>query len=63
MLVLSRSRDEELILIAPDGTELTVKIIDIRGDKVRVGLEGPPEYKMHRKEVWESIKKEGARNG
>ena len=54
MLVLSRYRDETIMI--GDNVELT--IVDIRGDKVRVGIKAPPNIAVHRKEVYEAIQKE-----
>jgi carbon storage regulator len=55
MLVLSRQRDESITI----GDKVVVTIVDIRGDKVRLGIEAPNEVPVHRKEVYEAIKKEG----
>lgn len=54
MLVLSRHRDETIMI--GDDTELT--IIDIRGDKVRIGIKAPPHVPVHRKEVYDAIRLE-----
>jgi len=54
MLVLSRQRDETIMI--GDNIELTV--VDIRGDKVRIGIKAPPEIAVHRKEIYEAIKRE-----
>ena len=54
MLVLSRQRDQ--IIMIGDDVEITV--VDIRGDKVRLGINAPPEIPVHRKEVYEAIKRE-----
>ena len=54
MLVLSRHRDETIMI--GDDTELT--IIDIRGDKVRIGIKAPPHIPVHRKEVYDAIRLE-----
>ncbi len=54
MLVLSRQRDESIII--DDVIEIT--IVDIRGEKVRLGINAPPHISVHRKEVYEAIKKE-----
>ena len=56
MLVLSRQRDETIII--GDGIEITV--VDIRGDKVRIGINAPREVQVHRKEVHEAIRRENA---
>lgn len=54
MLVLSRQRDETIMI----GDEVEVTIVDIRGDKVRLGITAPKEITVHRKEVYEAIKRE-----
>ena len=54
MLVLSRRRDETIMI--GDDTELT--IIDIRGDKVRIGIKAPAHIPVHRKEIYDAIKRE-----
>ncbi len=54
MLVLSRQRDEAIII--GDDVELTV--VDIRGDKVRLGITAPAHIAVHRKEIYEAIKRE-----
>ncbi len=56
MLVLSRQRDEAIMI--GDGIEITV--VDIRGDKVRLGISAPREVQVHRKEVYEAIQRENA---
>ncbi|ASV76448.1 Carbon storage regulator [Thermogutta terrifontis] len=54
MLVLSRQRDESIII----GDNIVVTVVDIRGDKVRLGIEAPPEVSVHRREVYEAIQRE-----
>jgi len=54
MLVLSRSRDETIMI----GDDIEITIVDVRGDKVRVGVNAPVHVPVHRKEVYEAIKKE-----
>jgi carbon storage regulator len=54
MLVLSRQRDESIII----GDNVQVTVVDIRGDKVRLGIVAPPEISVHRKEVYEAIQRE-----
>ena len=54
MLVLSRQRDESVMI----GDKVVVTIVDIRGDKVRLGIEAPNEIPVHRQEVDEAIQKE-----
>ena len=54
MLVLSRQRDETIMI--GDDVELTV--VDVRGDKVRIGIKAPSHVAVHRKEVYDAIKRE-----
>ena len=54
MLVLSRQRDETIMI--GDDVELTV--VDIRGDKVRIGIKAPTHIAVHRKEVYDAIRSE-----
>jgi carbon storage regulator len=54
MLVLSRQRDESIII----GDNVQVTIVDIRGDKVRLGIVAPAEVSVHRKEVYDAIQRE-----
>ena len=57
MLVLSRRRDESIII----GDNIVVTIVDIRGDKVRLGIDAPNEIPVHRREVYEAIQRENLR--
>jgi len=54
MLVLSRLRDESIII----GKDVVVTIVDVRGDKVRLGVQAPSEVPVHRREVYEAIQSE-----
>jgi len=54
MLVLSRQRDETIMI----GDEVEITVVDIRGEKVRLGITAPPHVPVHRKEVYEAIKRE-----
>jgi carbon storage regulator len=54
MLVLSRQRDQSIVI----GDNVVVTIVDIRGDKVRLGIEAPGEVTIHRQEVYEAIQRE-----
>lgn len=58
MLVLSRQRDESIII----GDNIIVTVVDIRGDKVRLGINAPTEISVHRQEVYEAIQREGIRS-
>ena len=57
MLVLSRQRDETIMI----GDDIEITIVDIRGDKVRLGINAPTRIAVHRKEVYEAIKAENQR--
>lgn len=54
MLVLSRHRDESIMI----GDDVVITIVDIRGDKVRLGIKAPQEIPVHREEVYDAIKRE-----
>ncbi len=54
MLVLSRQRDESIII----GDNVVITVVDVRGDKVRLGIEAPIEIPVHRREVYEAIQRE-----
>lgn len=54
MLVLSRQRDESIMI----GDNVEITIVDIRGDKVRLGIIAPSQIAVHRKEVYEAIQRE-----
>jgi carbon storage regulator len=54
MLVLSRHRDESIII----GDDVVITIVDIRGDKVRLGIDAPQDIPVHRREVYEAIQRE-----
>jgi carbon storage regulator len=54
MLVLSRQRDETIMI----GDEIEITVVDIRGEKVRLGINAPAHVPVHRKEVYEAIKRE-----
>ena len=54
MLVLSRQRDETIVI----GDDIEITVVDIRGDKVRLGVTAPKEISVHRKEVYDAIRRE-----
>lgn len=56
MLVLSRQKDESIII----GDDVEITIVDVRGDKVRLGINAPKSISVHRKEVYEAIQREKA---
>jgi len=51
MLVLTRSASEKVQI----GSEITLTVLEIRGDKVRLGIDAPKEVSVHREEVWIAI--------
>ena len=54
MLVLSRKKNESIII----NDDITIVVVEIRGDKVRLGVEAPREVPVHRKEVFDAIHRE-----
>lgn len=54
MLVLSRQKDESIMI----GDDVNVMIVDVRGDKVRLGITAPKEVPVHRIEIYETIQRE-----
>jgi carbon storage regulator len=54
MLVLSRQKDESIMI----GDDVEITIVDVRGDKVRLGIVAPREVPVHRREVYEAIQRE-----
>ena len=53
MLVLSRKKNESIVI----NDDITVVVIEIRGDKVRLGIEAPKETPVHRREVFDAIRR------
>lgn len=53
MLVLSRKKDEKIVI----GDNISIMVVEIRGDKVRLGIEAPRDISVHRREVYEAIKR------
>lgn len=56
MLVLSRARGEQVVI----GESLTVTVLEVRGDKVKLGFAGPPDVSIHRQEVYQRLLAEDA---
>jgi len=54
MLVLSRQKDESIMI----GDDVEITIVDVRGDKVRLGITAPKSIPVHRREVYEAIQRE-----
>lgn len=59
MLVLSRHRDESIII----GDNIVITVVDVRGDKVRLGIDAPTDIPVHRQEVYEAIQRERQHGG
>ena len=59
MLVLSRLRDETIVI----GDNIRITVVDIRGDKVRLGIDAPTEIPVHRQEVCQQVAPDAARLG
>jgi carbon storage regulator len=55
MLVLTRKRDEKIMI----GDDIVITVVEIRGDKVRLGIEAPRDIRVDREEVREDIKRHG----
>jgi carbon storage regulator len=53
MLVLSRKKNESIVI----NDDITIVVVEIRGDKVRLGVEAPKDVPVHRKEVYDAIKR------
>lgn len=58
MLVLSRYKDGSIMI----GDDIEIMVVDIIGDKVKIGITAPKETPVHRKEVYEFLKKEKEKN-
>ena len=58
MLVLSRKRDEKIVI----GDRIVITVVEVRGDKVRLGIEAPTDVPVHRQEVFDAIRRT-AENG
>jgi carbon storage regulator len=56
MLVLSRKKNESIVI----NNDITIVVVEIRGDKVRLGVEAPKEVPVHRREVYDAIKRSEA---
>ena len=57
MLVLSRKKNESIVI----NNDITIVVVEIRGDKVRLGVEAPKEVPVHRREVYDAIQRNAYR--
>ena len=53
MLVLSRKRDERIVI----GDNIVITVVEVRGDKVRLGIDAPAEVPVHRQEVIDAMRR------
>ncbi|MDZ4819804.1 MAG: carbon storage regulator CsrA [Planctomycetota bacterium] len=58
MLVLSRKKNESIVI----NNDITIVVVEIRGDKVRLGVEAPKEVPVHRREVYDAILRNGGQD-
>ena len=54
MLVLSRKKNESIVI----NNDITIVVVEIRGDKVRLGIDAPKEVPVHRQEVYDAIRRD-----
>lgn len=54
MLVLSRKKNESIVI----DDRIIITVVEIRGDKVRLGIQAPRDVPVHRQEVYESLQKQ-----
>ena len=59
MLVLSRKRNESIVI----NENISVTVVEIRGDKVRIGIDAPNDVSIHRLEIWVAKQAEGGNSG
>lgn len=58
MLVLQRRRDETIDITHASGIRIELSLVDVRGDKARIGITAPDDWIIHRREVTEAIARE-----
>jgi carbon storage regulator len=63
VLVLSRKKNETIIIVPPASPIIKVVCVEIRGDKVRMGFEAPTDVQIHRLEVYEAILRNKRQDG
>lgn len=59
MLVLSRAKNESIII----GDNIIIMVVEVRDGKVRLGIEAPKEVPVHRREVYDAIRRSGQTDG
>lgn len=59
MLALTRQRGQQIVVVVPEdakpGDRIVFEIVDVRGDKIRCGIQAPKTYTIHRKEIQDTI--------
>jgi len=58
MLILTRRQGETLMI----GDDVTVTVLSVKGNQVRIGVEAPKHVPVHRKEIWDRIQREKEEN-
>jgi len=58
MLVLSRYSDEKIHI----GDNIVITVVEVRGDRVRIGIDAPRDVAVHRQEIFEAIRREERRD-
>jgi carbon storage regulator len=56
MIVISRKKNESIVI----NNDITLVVVEIRGDKVRLGIETPKGVSVHRREVYDAIVRDGS---
>jgi carbon storage regulator len=59
MLVLARHIDQQIVI----GDDIVITLVDIRGDKARIGIDAPADVPVHRREVYDAIKRNECEQG
>ena len=59
MLVLKRKVGERIIITAPDGTQIVLMMVEVRGDQARFGIDAPSSWAIHREEIQQKISANG----
>ncbi len=54
MLVLSRYKDQSIYI----GDDIVITVVDVRGDRIRLGIEAPADVPVHREEIYQAIKRD-----
>ena len=55
MLVLARELSQRIMITSPNGDRITLTIVEVRGNKVRIGIDGPKDWTFHREEIQKQV--------